>query len=114
MHLFKAKASLSDYLDLDRRYIRTTDVVLFEDDTVKLDVVPHYFFKSIMKQLYSEAFDSSDLLFENCAMQDISRCLVISDDTVIDGINTELGIMLQQLMRLVPRWKTIAISDCST
>jgi len=92
MHLFKAKATLSDYLDLNRRYIKTTDIVLFEDDTVKLDIVPKYFFKSVMEQLYSDIFTSSDLLYENCSMENISACLVVSDDIIIEGINNELGI----------------------
>lgn len=92
MHLFKAKATLSDYLDLNRRYIKTTDIVLFEDDTVKLDVVPQYFFKSVMDQLYSDIFVKSELLYENCSIESISACLVVSDDTIIDGINEELGI----------------------
>lgn len=92
MHLFKAKATLSDYLDLNRRYIKTTDIVLFEDDTVKLDVVPQYFFKSVMEQLYSDIFVKSELLYENCSIESISACLVVSDDTIIDGINEELGL----------------------
>ncbi len=92
MHLFKAKATLSDYLDLNRRYIKTTDIVLFEDDTVKLDVVPQYFFKSIMEQLYSDIFVKSELLYENCSIESVSACLVVSDDTIIDGINEELGL----------------------
>ena len=92
MHLFKAKATLSDYLDLNRRYIKTTDIVLFEDDTVKLDVVPKYFFKSVMDQLYSDIFVQSELLYENCSIESISACLVVSDDTIIDGINEELGL----------------------
>lgn len=92
MHLFKAKATLSDYLDLNRRYIKTTDIVLFEDDTVKLDVVPQYFFKSVMDQLYSDIFVKSELLYENCSIEGISACLVVSDDTIIDGINEELGL----------------------
>lgn len=92
MHLFKAKATLSDYLDLNRRYIKTTDIVLFEDDTVKLDVVPQYFFKSVMDQLYSDIFAKSELLYENCSIESISACLVVSDDTIIDGINEELGL----------------------
>ncbi|HED6631459.1 TPA: AlwI family type II restriction endonuclease [Campylobacter coli] len=92
MHLFKAKATLSDYLDLNRRYIKTTDIVLFEDDTVKLDVVPQYFFKSVMDQLYSDIFVKSELLYENCSIESISACLVVSDDTIIDGINKELGL----------------------
>jgi|LSQX01.3.fsa_nt_gb hypothetical protein len=92
MHLFKAKATLSDYLDLNRRYIKTTDIVLFEDDTVKLDIVPKYFFKSVMEQLYLDIFTPSNLLYENCSMEDISACLVVSDDIIIEGINAELGI----------------------
>jgi len=92
MHLFKAKATLSDYLDLNRRYIKTTDIVLFEDDTVKLDVVPQYFFKSVMDKLYSDIFVQSELLYENCSIESISDCLVVSDDTIIDGINEELGL----------------------
>lgn len=92
VHLFKAKATLSDYLDLNRRYIKTTDIVLFEDDTVKLDIVPQHFFKSVIQQLYSDMFTPSELLHENCNMEDISDCLVVSDDTIIEGINEELGI----------------------
>lgn len=92
VHLFKAKATLSDYLDLNRRYIKTTDIVLFEDDTVKLDIVPQHFFRSVIQQLYSDMFTPSELLHENCKMEDISDCLVVSDDTIIEGINEELGI----------------------
>lgn len=92
MHLFKAKATLSDYLDLNRRYIKTTDIVLFQDDAVKLDVVPRYFFKSVMDQLYSDIFVQSELLYENCSIESISPCLIVSDDTIIDGINEELGL----------------------
>lgn len=92
MHLLKAKATLSDYLDLNRRYIKTTDIVLFEDDTVKLDIVPRHFFKSVMKQLHSEMFIPSELLYENCSMEAISDCLVVSDAAIMEGINAELGI----------------------
>lgn len=92
MHLLKAKATLSDYLDLNRRYIKTTDIVLFEDDIVKLDIVPKHFFKSIMQQLYRDTFTPSDLLYEDCGMEDISEYLVVSDSVIIEGINEELGI----------------------
>ena len=92
MHLFKAKATLLDYLDLNRRYIKTTDIILFEDDTVKLDVIPKYFFKTVMDKLYLENFKTSELLYENCNIEDISDCLVVSDNTIITGVNEELGI----------------------
>ena len=92
MHLLKAKATLSDYLDLNRRYMKTTDIILFEDDTVKLDIVPQHFFKSVREQLYSDMFAPSELLHENCNIEDISDYLVVSDNTIIESINEELGI----------------------
>ena len=92
MQLFKAKATLRDYFDLNRRYFRTTDIVLFEDGVVKLDVVPKHFFKSVIDSLYEQAYTSSDLLYENCALEEIADCLVINDDVVIRCINAELGI----------------------
>ncbi len=92
MQLFKAKATLRDYFDLNRRYFKTSDIVLFEDDAVKPDVVPKHFFKSVIDSLYEQAYISSDLLFENCALESIADCLVINDDVVIKCINDELGI----------------------
>ena len=91
MHLFKAKATLSDYLDLNRRYIKNTDIVLFEDNTVKLDIVPKQFFNSIINDLYKTAFTSSDLLSVDCPLIDIDPCLVINEQAVMNGINEELG-----------------------
>lgn len=92
MHLFKAKSTLHDYLDLNRRYIKTTDIVLFEDGVVKLDVVPKHFFKSVMSDLYKQAYTSSSVLREDCSLEEISECLVISDEIVIKCINAELGV----------------------
>lgn len=97
MHLFKAKATLSDYLDLNRRYIKTTDVVLFEDDTIKFDIVPKHFFKSVAAKLYQDAFTSSELLYEDCDIPEISECLIVDDDTIVAGINEELGINVSDM-----------------
>lgn len=97
MHLFKAKATLSDYLDLNRRYIKITDVVLFEDDTIKFDIVPKRFFKSVAAKLYQDAFTSSELLYEDCNMSEISECLIVDDDTIVAGINEELGINVSDM-----------------
>lgn len=92
MQLFKAKATLRDYFDLNRRYFKTTDIVLFENSVVKLDVVPKHFFTSVIDSLYEQAYTSSDLLYDNCALEEIADCLVINDDIVIKCINAELGI----------------------
>ncbi len=92
MHLFKAKATLSDYLDLNRRYIKTTDVILFEDDMVKMDIVPKQFFTSVMDGLYAIAFTKDNMLQEDCNMEDINPILAIDESTIISGFNEEYGV----------------------
>lgn len=91
MHLFKAKATLSDYLDLNRRYVKTTDVVLFEDDIVKLDIVPKHFFNSVIDELYDQAYVETEELYHDCAINNIALCLNIDEQAVINGVNAELG-----------------------
>lgn len=91
MHLFKAKATLSDYLDLNRRYIRTTDIILFEDSNIKLDIIPKHFFNSIADELHHYAYTTCDILFEDSKLVEIADCLVINEETVIEGVNAELG-----------------------
>lgn len=97
MHLFKAKATLHDYLDLNRRYIKTTDVVLFEDNTVKMDIVPKHFFNSVINELYRNAFVLSEKLFQDCALEEIDDSLVINETVIIDGINSELGTSITSM-----------------
>lgn len=92
MHLLKAKATLSDYLDLNRRYIKTTDIVLFEDDTVKLDIIPKHFFGSIAEDLYAHAFTETELLGVDCELTDIADCLVVNEQAVVDSVNDALGV----------------------
>ncbi len=92
MHLFKAKSTLSDYLDLNRRYIRTTDIVMFEDGNVKLDIIPKHFFNSVADELCSYAFTSCDILYNDSTLKEIADCLVVNETTVISGVNAELGV----------------------
>lgn len=47
LHLFKAKSLLSDYFDLNRRYFKTTDTVLFRDGTIKFDIIPNCYHKQL-------------------------------------------------------------------
>ncbi len=97
MHLFKAKATLSDYLDLNRRYVKTTDIILFEDDTVKVDIVPKQFFNSVMDKLYKIAFTSSEYLYDDCTIEEIDSSLVFEENTIVEGINRELGTSITKM-----------------
>lgn len=97
MHLFKARATLSDYLDLNRRYIKTTEVIIFEDDLVKIDIIPKYFFNAVIDQLYLSAYEESELLFDDCDITDINPVLAIDENVIFDGINAEFNVNVVSL-----------------
>ena len=97
LHLLKAKATLGDYLDLNRRYMRTTDTILFEDGHVKLDVVPKQFFNSVIDKLYESTYQKSDVLFDDCSMEEIADCLVVKEEAIINGINKDFGINVSSI-----------------
>lgn len=91
MHLFKAKATLSDYFDLNRRYFKITDIVLFEDDKVKLDVLPKCYIENIADNLLDIAFEETDLLSENVELEDIHPCLAIDTNRLYQKLGRVLG-----------------------
>lgn len=64
MHVLKTKRSLADYFDLNRRYMRTSDVMIFSDGRVTLDIVPRHYFAPICDQLLDIAFSPSAHLEE--------------------------------------------------
>jgi len=92
MHLFKAKATLSDYYDLNRRYVKTTDCILFIDGKVKLDIAPHAIFKNVIDSLYEDAYTSSDILTDDVELEKINSAFAIDEPTIVKQISEELGI----------------------
>lgn len=91
MHLFKAKATLSDYFDLNRRYFKITDIVLFEDDKVKLDVLPKCYIESIANSLLDIAFEKTDLISENVKLEEIHPCLKIDTNKLYEELGRVIG-----------------------
>ncbi len=98
LHLFKAKATLADYYDLNKRYMKITDVLLFEDNSVKLDIIPKYFFSYVIDKLYPNAYSTSDKLFINCDLDEINNCLILNEEIIINGINKEFGVNVTSLL----------------
>lgn len=94
MHVNKAMATLEDYKDLNKRYLGLTNCFLFEDNQIKLDVVPKQFFKTAIDELYKQAYEKCDLLETCCSMSDICPALVFDEHKIIDGLNVELGTSL--------------------
>ncbi len=97
MHLFKAKATLKDYFDLNKRYIKNTDVILFQDNLVKLDIIPEHFFGSIIDKLYEQAYVQSKDLFNNCSLKEIDSCLNFKSDKIIEAVNTSLNVNVSSI-----------------
>ncbi len=91
MHIFKARATLSDYFDLNRRYFKITDVVLFEDDKVRLDVLPQCYVEIIAGNLLSIAFEQTDLLPQNVMLKDIGSFFDIDTDLLYQKLGNALG-----------------------
>ena len=97
MHLLKAKATLSDYYDLNKRYLSTADVLLFEDEKVSLDVIPKQFFANCIDELYKLAFTSSAKLQLNCKLEDISPSLIIQEQSIIQGLQSEYDVEISDM-----------------
>lgn len=95
LHVFKAKATLSDYFDLNRRYFNITDTIIFEDRMIKLDMIPKYYFKEIMDNLYKEAFKKDDNLQINVELETISSAFEIDINKVYESLSKDLGITLK-------------------
>lgn len=97
LHVIKAKIGMADYCDLNRRYMRTSDIILFADDAVTLDVIPRHYFSAISERLLDIAFEPSPVLEQNCSLEEISPILTPNEDAVIAGINTEFALNLHSL-----------------
>ena len=92
LHVFKAMATLSDYFDLNRRYLNISDTLIFADDKVELDVFPKYYFAQIMDNLTKEAFSPCKVLFNNVKLEEIADCFSINEDIIYQRISDELGV----------------------
>lgn len=90
MHLFKVKATLADYADLNIRYFKTADVLLFNDNTIKLDLIPKHFFNGGIETLYKEAFTESKLLMSECPIEEISKSLNFDKENIINKLEQEI------------------------
>lgn len=97
MHLYKAKATLEDYLDLNRRYLGLTNCFIFEENIVKLDIVPKQFFNNAIEELYKQAYEESSLLEQCSSLEEICPALVFNEQEVIEGINRDLDTSISTL-----------------
>lgn len=101
MHVNKAKATLEDYFDLNRRYFSITDTVVFSDNTVAFDLVPKHFFNLVIDQLYPSAYLISDKIEYNVSLPEIHSSLIFDSVRVYELINIELGVDITHIDQTV-------------
>jgi hypothetical protein len=95
LHVFKAMATLSDYFDLNRRYFNITDTLIFEDRMIKLDMIPKYYFKEIINDLYKDAFIRDENLKAAVELETISKAFVVDINKVYASLSKDLGITIK-------------------
>ena len=92
VHLFKAKATLYDYRDLNRRYFNITDTVMFADGKAELTLLAKCFVSLCSDGLRNIAFTRSTMLDQDCALGNIIPVYAVTDDSLRRKLSTDYGI----------------------
>lgn len=97
LHLFKAKSLLDDYYDLNKRYFKTSDTLLFQDETVKLDIIPNCYFSVVKNSLLNIAFSPANNLENDCDLSEIDAALSVTNEQLFDKAEELYGIQVRNL-----------------
>lgn len=97
LHLFKAKSLLDDYYDLNKRYFKTSDTILFQDETVKFDIIPKCYFSLMKDKLLNIAFSKADNLEFDCELGEIDPALSITNEQLFHKAEEIYGIQVHNL-----------------
>lgn len=95
LHIYKAMATLSDYFDLNKRYFNITDILIFEERRVKLDIIPKYYFKEIINVLYEKTFKKDYNLAVDIPLETISKAFDLDITKVYSSLSKDLGIAIK-------------------
>lgn len=95
IHVYKAMSTLSDYFDLNRRYFNLTDTIIFEDQKVRFDIIPKYFFEDCLDKIYSDAYIESPYIKKAVPIETISKRLVFNKGRIYKRISKDLGIVIK-------------------
>ena len=93
MHTAKWKATLEDYADLNKRYISLSDIIIFGEEKIELDLFPRYFFLNVSKEIVNTEILSkdkyNDFISKDIEFSKIYNCLDINVDDVIVQIQAD-------------------------
>jgi len=91
LHLYKMKATLSDYFDLNKRYFRLTDTVIFGYGKVEFDILSKCYFNNISDELIKIAFVDCDELNDDIPLENIDPCLAIDEVSLYNALGRTVG-----------------------
>lgn len=89
LHLNKIRTNLSDYKDLNRRYLNITDTILFEDGKVCFTPILNNFFKTQAGKAFEDAYSDCEKLEQDCLLNEINSNLIFIDDSIIGIFNSK-------------------------
>ena len=95
LHLYKAKATLGDYFDLNRRYMKATDTIIFHDGKVELDVLPTGYVADVRDSLQRIMFQKSYNLYQDLPLAQIENGLAFVQENVYHNLSVKFGYELQ-------------------
>lgn len=98
LHLFKAKSLLDDYYDLNKRYFKTSDTIIFQDDKVKFDIIPNCYFAMAKDSLLDVAFSKADNLESNCELSAIGTGFSITQEQLFNKAEELYGVQVRSII----------------
>lgn len=94
LHVFKAMATLEDYFDLNKRYFNLTNTLIFDEQKVQFDILPKYFFKNVIDDLYTVAYQKNENLQTDIELTQIHSSLIVNDKQIFKAISQDYNIKI--------------------
>jgi hypothetical protein len=88
---------LSDFFDLNRRYFKTTDTMIFMDGKVVFDVLPYCWLYSQENNLLGMAFSTAEKLMESVELAEISPFLAIDEGKIYKRLESLYGVKVANI-----------------
>lgn len=98
LHLFKTKSLLDDYYDLNKRYFKTSDTIIFQDDKVSFDIIPNCYFSLVKDCLLDMAFSKADNLEFNCELSAIASSLAVTQEQLFNKAKELYGVQVRSII----------------
>lgn len=98
LHLFKAKSLLDDYYDLNRRYCKTSDTLIFKDNIVKFDIIPNCYFAIVKEVLLGIAFEEATDLHSNNDLAALGEVFDVSQEELFAKAEEIYGVQVRDLI----------------